>query len=141
MYVDAVLPYPGDAWADTAPRELAGHLRRLASDGRLPPWNTWFESDPTPRLIPDVVARTAFVHELPRVRLAFLDAVSPARTTWARLPAAYLRLSPAYEDAAAEAEQHGWRVRRLETHHLAMVSEPDMVAAALGELAASLGPE
>jgi hypothetical protein len=141
VFVDAVLPYPGRAWTETAPPELAAHLRRLAKDGRLPSWNTWFGSDPTPGLIPNAAARAGFVRELPRVPLAFLDAVSPARTAWARLPAAYLRLSRAYEDAAAEAEQRGWRVRRLETHHLAMVSEPDKVAAMLGELAASLGSE
>ena len=142
VFVDALLPYPGRAWTDTAPPELAAHLRRLArGDGRLPPWNAWFASDPTPGLIPDAAARAAFVRELPRVPLAFLDAVSPARTGWARLPAAYLRLSRAYEDAASEAEQRGWTVRRLETHHLAMVSEPDKVAATISALAARLGFE
>jgi hypothetical protein len=141
LFVDAVLPYPGRAWTQTAPSALAAHLRRVTKDERLPPWNTWFASDPTPALIPDAAARAAFVGELPRAPLAYLDAVSPAGTAWARLPAAYLRLSPAYEDEAAEAQHRGWPVRRLETHHLAMVSEPDMVAAALSELAASLGSE
>ena len=133
IFVDAVLPYPGRTWLKTAPG-LAGRLRGLASDGLLAPWNQWFDADPAARLLPDPTVRQAVVRDLPRVPFAFTEAVCPDQREWERLPAAYLQLSEAYAPEAIEAERRGWPVRRAPLHHLAMVSDPDKVAALLIDL-------
>ena len=133
IFVDAVLPYPGRRWRQTAPA-LAERLAALATDGLLPPWNRWFDPDPTLRLLPNAAIRDAFVRDLPRVPCAFLDAVCPDQRQWQPLPAAYLQLSKGYEIEANEAARRGWPVRRSSLHHLAMVSDPDKVAALLIDL-------
>ncbi|HXQ14538.1 MAG TPA: hypothetical protein VN814_07960 [Caulobacteraceae bacterium] len=133
IFVDAVLPYPGRCWRETAP-ELARRLAGLTTDSLLPPWNQWFGHDPTPQLLPDGATRDAFISDLPRVPLAFLEAVCPDQRQWERLPAVYLQLSKAYAFETAEAERRGWPVRRAALHHLAMVSDPDKVAALLIDL-------
>lgn len=137
IHVDAVLPYPGQSCLATAPAAQIDHLKALTTEGRLAAWNTWFEADPTLRWIPDPKAREAFIDDLPRTPFAFLEAVSPV-SDWAGLPAAYVQLSKGYEATAAKAEQRGWTVRRVRAHHLAMISDPAMVAALLTELAKAL---
>ena len=37
IFVDAVLPYPGKRWADTASADFLDHLRRISTGGDLPP--------------------------------------------------------------------------------------------------------
>jgi hypothetical protein len=133
IFVDAVLPYPGRRWRDTAPA-LADRLAGLATDGSLPLWNQWFGQDPTPKLLPDAAMRDAFVADLPRVPFAFLEATSPDLRQWETLPAAYVQLSGGYDAESTEAERRGWPVRRAALHHLAMVSDPDKVAALLTDL-------
>jgi hypothetical protein len=137
IYTDAILPHPGASWADGAPA-LAAHLRGLAVDGLLPPWNTWFAADPAARLIADESIRQAFTAQLPRVPLAFLDAPAPPGDA-AGIPTAYLQLSAGYADEAAAAKRRGWTVRAEPMHHLAMVTEPAKLAAILLEMAMSLG--
>jgi hypothetical protein len=137
VFVDAVLPYPGHSWRETAPA-LAERLAALTADDRLPPWNRWFEPDPTPRLLASAAVRDAFVRDLPRVPCAFLDAICPDQRRWEQLPAAYMQLSAGYEAEANEAARRGWPVRRASLHHLAMVSDPDKVAAHLIALPMSL---
>lgn len=133
IFVDAVLPYPGRGWRETAPA-LAERLAALTTAGLLPPWNQWFDPDPTLRLLPDAAIRDVFVGDLPCVPCAFLDAVCPDQRQWAQLPATYLQLSAGYEAEANEAARRGWPVRRASLHHLAMVSDPDKVAALLIDL-------
>ena len=130
IFVDAVLPFPGRTWLETAPA-LAQRLPGLTTDGLLAPWNQWFDPDPPGRLLPDPTVREAFVRALPRVPFAFVEAVCPDQRQWEQLPAAYLQLSSAYEPEAIEAKRRGWPVRRTPLHHLAMVSDPDKVAALL----------
>lgn len=139
VFIDAMLPYPGRSWLQTAPT-LGERLAALTTDGQLAPWNRWFDPDPTPRLLPDPAMRDAFVAALPRVPFAFLEVVSPDEHRWARLPAAYVQLSAAYDAEAAEAERRGWPLRRARLHHLAMVSDPDKVAALLTDLPMSPPP-
>lgn len=135
IFVDAVLPYPGKSNLETAPADLVVQLRRLtAPDGRLAPWNEWFGADPTPRLIPDAVARERFITDLPRVPFAFLEAKSPLHTEWEQLPAAYVQLSRLYEETANKAELRGWTVRRARLNHLAMLGSPAAVAELLKNL-------
>jgi hypothetical protein len=141
LFVDAILPQPGRSWLETAPAPLAERLRALAEDGVLPPWNQWFDADPTVALIPDAVVRAAFLADLPRLPMAVLSAPAPDLRAWQAIPCAYLQLSGAYEAEACEAERRGWRVRREAMHHLAMVTEPEDLAAILIEMAGDLaGP-
>lgn len=138
IYLDAVLPYPGRNCLQNAPSDLVDQLRRLTTDGWLAPWNRWFEPDPLQRLIPDAGTRAAFVADQPRVPFAFLEAVSRADSAWEAMPAAYVQLSRAYDDTAAQAERLGWSVRRARMHHLAMVSDPDKVATLLTDTLSNL---
>lgn len=135
VFIDAILPHPGRSVLDTAPAELAAHLRRVTTDGRLAPWNRWFDVDPTPRMIPDADARAAFVADLPRTPFAFLEAVAPDHAGWEALPAAYLQLSRTYHQTADRAAARGWTVRRERLHHLAMASDPRRIAELLNEAA------
>lgn len=128
IFVDAVLPSPGRSWLDSAPAGLARRLQRLANGGRIPPWNTWFADDPTPRLIPDTEPRTRFIADLPSAPLGFLSARSPVTSECEDVPSAYVQLSGAYSDEAARARGRGWPVQVAELHHLAILTHPVQVA-------------
>ncbi|MFI4975450.1 MAG: hypothetical protein ACHP84_13000 [Caulobacterales bacterium] len=138
IFIDAVLPHPGRSWADTAPPGLADRLRGLAEDGMLPTWDRWFPADAIARLLPDAPTREAFLRDLPPTPLAWLDAPSPRSAEWEAIPAAFVQLSDAYADEAAEADRLGWTVRRFPLHHLAMLSDPAKVAALLMDVSLSL---
>jgi len=112
IYVDAALPYPGQSWFDTAPSELGAHLRELARDGQLPPWNEWFPSGAVDELVADLDLRRRFLEELRNVPLSYFDETLPS-ARW-QGPSGYLQLSPVYSGHAARAEQAGWPVRHLE---------------------------
>ena len=137
IFVDAVRPHPGRSLRQVDP-DIVAHLEARASDGRLAPWNLWFDQDPLPRFLPDPVVRAAFVADLPRPSLAFLDAVAPVSDGWERLPSAYLQLSGRYAAQAEWACSRGWPVARADLHHLAMASHPAEVAACLGALASQV---
>ena len=134
VFIDAVLPYPGASALDAAPAAQVEQLKAFATDGLLAPWNTWFPEDPLPRLLPDAEMREAFVRDLPRTPFAFLEARSPDRSEWERLPAAYIQLSRIYEDQAARAQARGWTVRRARLNHLTISSHPAEVAGLLSDL-------
>jgi hypothetical protein len=138
VFVDAILPHPGRRWLDTAPRPLVEELRRLAVRGLLPPWNLWFPSDPLPGLIPNGEQRAAFAAELPLTPLSFLEAPAPHPAV-TESPSAFLQLSAAYAAEALAAESRGWPVARLNLNHLAMITHPREVAAALRALTPAFG--
>lgn len=133
IFIDAILPHPGKSVVENAPADLIERLRALTTDGRLAPWNRWFEVDLAERLIPDPEARAAFVADLPRTPFAFLEVVAPNEDAWEALPAAYIQLSRTYDAAAGRAAARGWTVRRERSHHLAMVSDPSWIASLLKE--------
>jgi pimeloyl-ACP methyl ester carboxylesterase len=138
LFVDAVLPYPGRCWFDTAPPALAKRVREIAEDGVLPPWDTWFGLGAFDALIEDPAQRAAFSAELPRVPLAFLEAVAPDNDAWRARPRAYLQLSDGYAAEADAAAALGWIVRREALDHLAMLTQPDRVAPMLIDIAHGL---
>lgn len=133
IFVDAVRPHPGRSLRDVEP-DFVAWLAARASDGRLESWSRWFDEDPLPRLLPDPAMREAFVADLPRPPLTFLDAPPPVTDSWEHLPAAYLQLSGRYAGQADWAEARGWPVERLDLHHLAMASHPSEIAQALARL-------
>ena len=81
----------------------------------------------------------AFAAGCPRLPLAMFTEVHPPVPRWPTAPAAYLQLSEAYEDQAARARELGWPVAQRMTHHLALLTEPGMVAVALCELLGHIG--
>ena len=116
------------------------HRRRpelddLARDGMLPPWNEWFPAAELAAILPDPAVRSAFVSELRPVPLSFYDPppaapALPAPPAWTGT-AGYLLLSEAYRPIAEQAAAAGQTVVEALDHHLAMLTAPDAVTAAL----------
>ncbi|MPZ98202.1 MAG: alpha/beta fold hydrolase [Dehalococcoidia bacterium] len=139
LFVDAPLPAPG-SWFDTAPPEMARMLRDLTGpDGRLPRWSDWWPPEVILRLLPDPTLRQQFCDELPRVPLAMFEEQRADIEGWADAPCGYLQLSGEYAADAAAAEQRGWPVERLESHHLGMLTQPAEIADALERLLSRMG--
>lgn len=138
IYVDSVLPHPGESWIQNAPADLVDHLRGLARDGVLPPWNEWFDPAALAELLPDDEMRAAFVAELPRLPFSYFEEKASA-DTWDG-PAGYLLLSEGYRDDAETARKQGLAMAEHIDHHLAMLTSPATVAAALQSLEPTARP-
>jgi hypothetical protein len=136
LYVDSLLPQAGASWFDRAPADLADHLRGLARDGLLPPWNEWFGAGAVEELLPDPHLRGRFVAELPRLPLSYFH--EPAAASSWDGPSGYLHLSEAYDSDAAQARRRGWPVLERRGHHLSMLTDPATAAAAILELVDAL---
>lgn len=139
ILVDAIQQHPGKSWFDTAPPDLARQLRAGALMGELPAWDGWWPPGALERLIPDEASRETLIAELEPLPLAYFEEVAPSSIYMG--PAAYLQLSGAYDDESQAAARYGWPLVRLPLHHLAMLTHPQAVAAALTSLSARLaGP-
>jgi len=140
IFVDAGLPTPGQSWMETVPPALAVQAREMAdAQGWLPPWPQWWGEEVLAELIPDPQVRRHFAAGCPRLPLAMFEEVHPPAPQWPDAPAAYLQLSDAYEDQAAKARELGWPVTRWASHHLAPLTDPDLVTQSLRELLGQLG--
>jgi pimeloyl-ACP methyl ester carboxylesterase len=137
IFVDALLPHPGKRWFDTAPPELALHLRSQIKGGNLPRWHRWWPRGALEAILPDEAARATFIAELHEVPVAYLEEVAPFGDIPDRAACAYLQLSAACKAEADEAERRGWPVRRLDLNHLAMLTHAAEVEAALIALLAA----
>ncbi|AHI00633.1 hypothetical protein GCM10010174_62770 [Kutzneria viridogrisea] len=131
VYLDAGLPTPGRSFRDLAP-ELFAHLRGRSREGRLPRWQQWFDVDPLAELIADAELRAEIAEESPEVALAFLKEQRPS-VDWSG-PSGYLQLSTSYTKYRDEMAASGRPVRRLDAHHLAAATDPELVAEALVEV-------
>ncbi|SDG33989.1 hypothetical protein SAMN05216553_107231 [Lentzea fradiae] len=127
VFLDSDLPTPGRSWRETVDPDLVRQVKASVRDGKLPRWDRWFPEDPL-KLVPAGL-REEMRDEAPEVPWEFLKEQRPV-VEWAG-PCGYVLLSPAYEEAADEAEKRGWPVERLESHHLAAATSPSAVAAAL----------
>ena len=135
VFVDARLPSPGRSWIETVPPGLTARLREMAGpQGWLPPWPQWWGEEELAALLPDPAARRHFAAGCPRLPLAMLEEVHPPAPGWTDGPGGYLQLSDAYEGEAARARELGWPVRRMLSHHLALLTEPGRVAREVREL-------
>src|SRR5216684_4019175 len=105
---------------------LIGRVRGYVfADAGLPaPGQSWMDTVP-----PGLAAR------LP---LAMFEEVHPPAPHWPDAPAAYLQLSEAYADQAAQARHRGWPVTHLAAHHLAPLTDPGPVAGSLRTLLGQL---
>jgi hypothetical protein len=135
VFLDAGLPIPGRTQLSTMPAELADQLRAMTDpDGWLPPWPQWWGEDVLAELIPDAQVRRGFAAGCPRIPMAMFEEALPDGSVGV---AAYLRLSEAYDEPAAQARSRGWPVTWLDRHHLAPLTDPGPVADALIELLAA----
>ncbi|GAB3451328.1 hypothetical protein GCM10027570_27750 [Streptomonospora sediminis] len=128
VFVDALLPHPGRSWFDTAPPPLREQVAGLARAGRLPRWNEWFPAGTLDTLVPDAGTRERFVAELPELPVAFFEEPAPTVRGGAPPWCAYVRLSAAYDQEAADAERRGWWVHRENADHLAVLTRPQQIA-------------
>ena len=115
-----------------APPALLEALGALAADGILPPWSSWFGEEVMGELVPDDALRKGLMEEMPQIPMAFLEQHIPSPAGWDRSPCAYLLLSEAYGDAAAEARGRDWPVEEIEgAQHLHIAVAPRVVTDAL----------
>lgn len=136
IFMDALLPHPGRSWFATAPESLRARLKSLARNGRVPPWHLWWPQGTIERLLGENLFAD-FTRELSDLPLAYFEEIAP---DIAELPAtrcAYVQLSPAYSELEV-AESNGWRTRRLELNHLAMLTHPEIVADATQDMLRTL---
>lgn len=139
IFVHASLPTPGQSWMDTVPPDLAAQLREMADAwGWLPPWPQWWGEETLAELIPDPGLRRHFVAGCPRLPLAMFEEAHPPVPQWPDAPAAYLQLSEAYADQAAQARELGWPVTQQASHRLAPLTDPGPVTESLRELLGQL---
>lgn len=136
VFIDALLPHPGESWFAGVPPELGNRLRGLAKDGMLPPWHAWWPKGALERLLPDRTLGTAFLGEQEELPLGFFE--EPAPDVPLTAASAYLQLSEAYAADADSAEEAGWPVLRLKLHHLAAMTHPAVIVDALAILLAAL---
>ena len=134
IFVDSGVP------ASTGETPLARHpslLDHLAVGSTLPPWSSWWGEDAMRDLVPDEALRAALTREMPSLPLSYFQQRVPSPVGWERVPCAYLLLSDAYRDAAAEARERGWRVEEITgAQHLHIAVAPEAVTDALIRLAA-----
>jgi hypothetical protein len=127
VFIDALVP---DAAEVSMPSgrfiELLDSLPVTA--GRLPPWHEWWPQETLAQLVPDESLRRLVVTEVRRVPRSFYDNPVPLPKRWWTRPAVFLQLSAAYDDDRSRAERWGWPTRRLDGHHLDLVSGPDAIA-------------
>jgi len=128
VYVDALLPHPGTSWLESLSEDRAAHLRSLCRDGRLPPWSTWFPAEVLEKALPDEAMRAAFHDDLPELPWALTTEPMPSVVLDPAPRKAYIRLSEAYDQMAASAEESGWPVARLSAGHLAPLTRPGELA-------------
>jgi pimeloyl-ACP methyl ester carboxylesterase len=139
VFVDSAVPaLVGET--PVVPAPFLEHLRALAVDGILPRWSEWFGEEAMRELVPDEALRESLIRELPSLPLSFFERRIPSPAGWDRRPCAYLLLSDAYRESAAEARDRGWPVEEIRgAQHLHLVVAPDEVAEALLRLAAAAG--
>ena len=135
VFLDAGLPTPDSSWLDNAPADLAEHLSALATNGWLPRWADWWGTEALAELLPDIDLRTRFIAGCPRVPVAMLGERRPAAALWEASACGYLLLSDGYREEADRARTLGWPIAELPGHHLSMLTDPDVVAEALLDLA------
>jgi hypothetical protein len=139
VLVDAALPHPGVSRLDDMPDDPAHRLRALESHGHLPRWHEWFPEEALRRLIPDDTLWGELVASCPDLSLDLMTEPMPDAPDLDPAATSYVRLSAAYDAAADRADSLGWATRRLDLHHLALLTHPAEVAEAVEQAIQALG--
>jgi hypothetical protein len=135
VLVDALLPHPGRSWAQTVPDAFAAKLGAEAVDGRLRPWPEWWGDARMRELLPEDDVRAEFVASCPAVPIATIDEIMPD------LPdpsAVFVQLSETYAPESEASRRRGWPVLVRDATHLALLTDPSLVADAIVEAAGLL---
>jgi hypothetical protein len=131
VWVDALMPARSGATA--ADDDIRERVAGLVRNGRIADWTTWWGPGALEELVPDAALRAAIEadgHELPA---DFYDVAVPVPDGWPEDGARYVQLSPAYDDAAAEARRRGWPVSGGRGGaHLDIANRPEWIADLLG---------
>jgi hypothetical protein len=121
------------------PAPAVGQLRDLEHDGQLPAWHTWFGGETAlAEPLPDPALRAQFIAELTPLPWKMFTESRPEHPDWPDAPCGYLRLSEAYDADAEEAERRGWPTRRIQTHHLAVLTDAQPITDELLTLVGAL---
>ena len=138
LFCDAGLPRAGasvlDLLAAEDPQMAAAFQAELERGGRYPHWG---DADLEP-LVPDPAARAALLGSLRPRGLEFFTEPLPPAPGWPDAPCGYLRLSPAYDGAAAAAAARGWPTASIDAGHFHPLVDPGGVAMALLALLARM---
>ncbi len=133
LFVDAVVP--GHETRYRPAKSFVGFIDQLqVVDGYLPPWHLWWPQATLERLVPNSEERALLIEEMPRLPRSFYDGAIDLPTLWWTRPAAFLQLSPAYDDERKAAEANGWPVSQLNGQHLDLVARATVVAEQVTEL-------
>lgn len=128
LFVDASLPSRTGPTPATSPERLS-HLRTMVTEGRLPPWTTWWDEDAIGPLFPDPRTRSAVSAEQPRLPLSYYEQQIPVPAGWDDRPCGYLLFGPLYDHIARQSRERGWDVDEVPGGHLHQLVDPDAVAA------------
>lgn len=131
VFLDAGLPAPDGG--ETAPSaDVRRMVAALPRDGdRLPPWTRWWPEDDLVRLLPDAALREQLDRGAPALPADFFDEAVGGAPGWEPPGVTYVRLSAAYDEHAAQAQERGWEVRHADLDHLAPITRPAEVMALL----------
>lgn len=138
IFVDAILPHPGQSWFETASPDLVAHLRSLAVNGRLPPWHEWWPRGAIQAIIANDQLYESFAAELRSLPIEYFEEQAPRVDVTGPGFYGYLRLSEAYQKEADAAEEMGWTVQRKSLNHLAILTHPIEVARAIDIMLAEM---
>ena len=136
VFVDAGLPHPGHSRFSVLPEPAVAHLLSMIVDGWLPPWPSWWSPEDLREMVSDAGLRRQLVAACPQLPVGLFSEPMPAGDQIAMGRLRFCRLSGTYDAAADQAARDGWEVMRLAAHHLAPMTDPELVAGAIQELAA-----
>jgi hypothetical protein len=138
IFVDALMPHPGQSWFETVPQTFKTRLENLARNDHVPPWHRWWPEGAIRSLFADEASYVQFALELKEIPLAYLEEPAPDRDLGGDFAGAYLQLGPGSAAEASAAERLGLPVKRLALHHLALLTHVEEVADGIADLARSI---
>ena len=135
VYVDAVVPQPGESWSSTHPAQTQTQRREaIAATGSIPP------ADPSAYGLTGDDAQWVARRQRPQPGGVYDDPLHFDATRVASLPRTFIDCtSPALPTVAVMRErvrqQPGWHIHEIATGHDPMISAPDALLSLLLSLA------
>jgi hypothetical protein len=126
IFVDAALPARTGP-TPAAPPELLEFLRSKVTEGRLPPWTTWWDEADVAPMFPDASTRASVSAEQPCLPISYYEQLVPGFDGWDARPCGYLLFGPPYDETAQTARDRGWLVDHIPGHHIHQIVDADAV--------------
>ncbi len=124
IFVDAGIPRNDATRLDLMKSEDPGWAKQFETDlergETFPNWSF----DDLQEVIPDETLRRQMVTEIRPRGVSFFAEPIPVFEDWPDAPCVYIRFSPPYERAAAQARASGWPVYDLDAGHFHMLVSP-----------------